>query len=433
MTSSFFKIIGCLLAIVALAQAHVSSGSAHGDVQGGFVFLGRFAFDENPHPVEEGRVPVGEVSVEITLKDSADFADQPFSLDVLQYTDNPGDWDAAYDKSVPCAVKPISNKDVLTFNNKGEQVAPLTIKAVGGTRRRFHYIAVRNCAGFGKFEYRLHFTRKTDSWSEEYGANEVGSNSLYLVYFFLYIGVTVACFYNLSKATASLTYRHPIYQLSAVVVTLLAVSVFFQFVHHMSYTSDGIGMTGLEHMGQIIDIIARVTFILLLLLLAKGWAITRNRLTQRTLIVSITFAFGLVYLLAYFVERSLEDPAEIGLATLTKAFYFLVVALGFVFAFWYAFTAYMTMVAENNPVKRSFMMRIGILFFIYLLSIPTVAFLSFLVDPWIREIVISAFNITFTTVGVCVLLGLLWHSHATKYFEFENPVELSNEPDFQSL
>lgn len=417
------------------SSTSVQEDTKTGSEQGGFVFLGRFGFDENPQPVEMGKLVVGHVEVEITLKDSKDYATTPITLDVLQYTDNDSDWPVVYDKSVPCKDKlnPPEIKTA-TFGPDGKMLQPITLEAKGGVRRRFHYVAVRNCNGFGKFDYKLHFTREASSWSREFGVNELGLNSLYVFYFIFYILLVIANVFNFKKATTALTYKHPIYTFFNTMIVIAFVSTFLHFIHFVSFTSNGVGSPSLHLIGQVLDIAVHIAFILLLMLLAKGWAITKSNLTQRKVILGFVGIFGFLYIIAFLVKRAAFNPASVdGLPQGVRVFYYLIISVGFVFALWYAYTAFSTYAAENNPIKRSFMMRLAILFFIYLLSIPLIGFLSALVDPWVRDIVVAGFTLTCNSIGFLVLTLLLWYSHATKYFEFDNPVELMSDTDFQRL
>ncbi len=63
------------------------------------------------------------------------------------------------------------------------------------------------------------------------------------------------------------------------------VGVVFNFIHIFKFAFDGVGVDMLKVVGNFIDQMAECLFMLLLLLIVKGWTITRTDLSLRDKIV----------------------------------------------------------------------------------------------------------------------------------------------------
>ncbi|ELT95258.1 hypothetical protein CAPTEDRAFT_213971 [Capitella teleta] len=66
------------------------------------------------------------------------------------------------------------------------------------------------------------------------------------------------------------------------------VGVIFNFIHVFKFAFDGSGVELLKVTGNFIDNVAQCLFMLLLLLIVKGWTITRMSLTMKAKIILFT-------------------------------------------------------------------------------------------------------------------------------------------------
>lgn len=69
--------------------------------------------------------------------------------------------------------------------------------------------------------------------------------------------------------------------------------------HCLKFAFDGKGVEIAAIIGGVLDICSQTLLMLLLLLLAKGWAITRKELKNITLLFSVWALYGLVHVLLY--------------------------------------------------------------------------------------------------------------------------------------
>ena len=66
------------------------------------------------------------------------------------------------------------------------------------------------------------------------------------------------------------------------------VGILFNFVHVFKFAFDGEGVELLKVVGNFIDNVAQCLFMLLLLLIVKGWTITRMDLTWKSRVILFT-------------------------------------------------------------------------------------------------------------------------------------------------
>lgn len=63
------------------------------------------------------------------------------------------------------------------------------------------------------------------------------------------------------------------------------IGIVFNFIHIFKFAFDGVGVEMLHVVGDFIDQIAQCVFMLLLLLIVKGWTITRLGLSMKDKII----------------------------------------------------------------------------------------------------------------------------------------------------
>lgn len=73
---------------------------------------------------------------------------------------------------------------------------------------------------------------------------------------------------------------HPVTKLFTMSIILEFISICFILIHLLRFASNGQGNEGLKMTGDVFDILSRTSFMLILLLLAKGWAVTRLEISS---------------------------------------------------------------------------------------------------------------------------------------------------------
>lgn len=77
-------------------------------------------------------------------------------------------------------------------------------------------------------------------------------------------------------------YFHVTYKLYMVSMLFELVGLFFLCVHYGVYSEDGVGVEPLKTLGRAAEAVSTLIFLLLLILLGKGFTVTRARLKPST-------------------------------------------------------------------------------------------------------------------------------------------------------
>jgi hypothetical protein len=308
--------------------------------------------------------------------------------------------------------------------------ATSTMKALGGVRRRFHFLALVHCGGFGNFDYDMHFTRLGPSWSREFGVNEQGLNSFYIAWFIVYVGIFTAAVVNFKMFQNKEAFVHSLIKLFTASVSLAFVNILSELIHWGAYTRNGVGHPFVLVIGDICEIFASTSFILLLLLLAQGWAISsglhNSNLQRRKFLIGFLSFFGLFKAIALLLKVFKSNSADVGIGNGVIVFWNCVLIFELIFAVFYVISLASTMKQETNPVKHRFM-KLLFVFTLYIIATAATALISFLLDPWVREFLINFVAVLTLTFAQCAMLYLLWYTRSARYFELNSPTELVND------
>lgn len=94
-------------------------------------------------------------------------------------------------------------------------------------------------------------------------------------------------------------------------VLLWTISNFCLMIHWAVYKGNGSGVPFFEGLGRVIEVVARVTFFLLVMLLATGWTISSNVLRNRLQLIVTMSIVLLAYLILAIWDLAGRDPASV--------------------------------------------------------------------------------------------------------------------------
>ena len=178
-----------------------------------------------------------------------------------------------------------------------------TIELKQTFRPRFWWIYIANCypinrtnnETFGTWKYKVHFTQNNYSiWNREIGINERFLNSVYIIFWFIYVLLFIieVRYY---KKMMNETHNKNLSQ----IMKLLILSLFLQIIgltficiNYINLSLKGKNIQGIQIIGNIFSNGSYSLFLLLLMMLAQGWMISRNKLIKKWLLfifIVITF------------------------------------------------------------------------------------------------------------------------------------------------
>jgi len=196
--------------------------------------------------------------------------------------------------------------------------------------------------------------------------------------------------------------------------------VLFYLCHYGKYTQDGVGVPALKGLGEVLDASARVTLIIMLILLAQGWTISRQQLLHRWQIITAAGVLAVFYLAFIIWDVAGRDPVST-LYVYDATPGYLVCVLVAICAIWFLVYIIQSYRAEAEEAKARLYVRLGALYFLWFLSLPLIVLLALGVAPWVRQKAIDGLLQAVSLIAYSVLTYVLWFSRSDEYFKMKVP------------
>jgi len=408
------------------SNAERFSGMVNQNSKSGVGFMAKFCFDVNHE--SNSNATVGSVSVE--LKSPYKQSGETF---LALFDDQINSWPKIYEKSVNCTEAKSSLKGKPFSLSWRGQHAPYTasfeLKRISqNLRPRWWFITLINCdSNLKEVTYNVHAVQaQSSAWDKEFGVNEQGLNTLNLVFFFYYLvffAIHTVGFHRLGK---QLEYTHPLVRLFYVVVLVMFLVIFSRLLHYGIFAQNGEGVPELAKFAEVAEIFVRVVFLIILMLLAKGWTINPGEISGKRAVLLFSAAFLFAEVGIVFWRYAVQDPAATAIPTGLAFMLYAVVALWFLWTGWFVVIIYTSWKTEVNPVKKSLFQKLALIYFPWFFGLPFITMLQFAIDPWVREKIIASIRLLIATAGYSFLSYLLWPTRAEEYFSISSPDPLES-------
>lgn len=259
--------------------------------------------------------------------------------------------------------------------------------------------------------------------AHEFGADEKDLDILFYLYFALYLIYFGAHGYALKELYALNGTIHAFITLFTGIVVLQFVAILLQMLHWQSYGANGQGMIGLLDLGEVIQVLARIFFMAILLLLAEGWTIATISLTSfsKKVIVGSLSATTLLYIILLSWGFATRTPEMIRPPLVQQVLIYLLTGVWIFYAIWFAYTCFKSFMNMNpndeaQRPKRNLFLFLGTLYGLWLISLPITEYVVVGLQDWERLRVVTIVNTTITSLGFFIFTCVIWPSHASKYF-----------------
>lgn len=122
---------------------------------------------------------------------------------------------------------------------------------------------------------------------------------MYLIFMLVYIVLLPMQIYAVRLQ------KHPVTRLFTLSLLSEFVSLALITAHLIRYAANGVGEPNMQAAGDVLDILSRTTFMLILLLLAKGWAVTRQQISRTgwIILMSIWVPYCAFHVFLYIWDR----------------------------------------------------------------------------------------------------------------------------------
>ncbi|XP_063960084.1 transmembrane protein 145-like [Lytechinus pictus] len=415
-----------------------------------WIFLARFCFLSD----------IGRLRFEVQYPQSFE------TQNLILYYDEPGQWPSVYPLDTAPLQTCLEKESVLKPEN--HQVVNLTTSYVwsgcarletdvdsdwsrlfgdshffdckGGrsfrsVRDRWWYIVLSNCnAGHGLLmNYKLTMTNGEDWWYKHFSADQFGILATDIAFLFMFMAL-FGCSIYVAMLLASRSLFHTTYKMYMWVLFLYILSLVFYIIFYADYANDGTEVRGLKFTARAFQSGADALFLLQLILMAKGYTITRGRLSHSgTVKITILMAiYCMLYAALFIYEVYAFDAGEVLYLYESPAGYVLV-ALRALTWLWFIYAIFFTL--KHYPEKNSFYIPFFFCYTMWFLAMPVMNIIASLAMPkWWREKAMNAIELIIAFVAQLGFLILTRPSAANHNFPYHvrtSQVGVIDTPDGQ--
>jgi len=345
-------------------------------------------------------------------------SNNPSDIMLLFYDDVPESWPTVYSerKKLSCSEKVAMSKGNRTIEPGVVRIQPFT----DHSRPHYWYFVVANCYGNGiNFEYNFEFINSGNSWERQFSFDEQGLAPMYLFYFLVFllgIGVHIYAVITYSREGTF----HLVVKIFSACVIMEFFYIMFMFIHYITYKNNGVGVPVLKGFAEVIDIAFQMALILLFILLAKGFAISKSFITDKLhviILIGITF---LLYISMFIWGYAYKNYGALYIYESAPGIIILilrVLTLG-----WFLWLLRKSHVEENHTHKKEFYIRLGIFCACWFLSLPFIVVIAAILSSWVRLKIVQTMYVSMNILALMVFSYLFWPSKLSEYFNVKTDV-----------
>jgi len=282
---------------------------------------------------------------------------------------------------------------------------------------RYWFFAIADCQSPNglHLDYDLTLLNTDSDWGRHVSYDQQDLPGLYLFYFFIYFfGVAVHAWgmYNLWRSD----FLHPVVKLLSATIAIYSISIFSAFIHWMAYHNNGRGSPFLNGTSEFFDFTSQVLLTLLLLLIAKGWAISNTEVKERNIVAGVIAVFIILYFSTFLFAWTRWDPAST-LYIYETAPGIVILVFRALTLIYFIYSLRFGVLHESHPSKRRFYQIFAAVYTAWFLSLHLIVIVAAIRDPEERIRTVVPFYVTVQTLALAVLAFLFWPSQIVKYFD----------------
>ncbi|XP_072464013.1 transmembrane protein 145 isoform X3 [Notamacropus eugenii] len=355
---------------------------------------------------------------------------------ILLYFDDPSQWPAVYkaqDKDClakEAVIRPENNQVInLTTQYPWSGCQVVSEGGIGylscssgrsfrSVRERWWYIALSKCGGDGlQLEYEMVLTNGKSFWTRHFSADEFGileTDVTFLLIFTLIF--LLSCYFGYLLKGRQLL--HTTYKMFMAAAGVEVLSLLFFCIYWGQYASNGIGNESLKIVAKLLFSVSFLIFLLMLILLGKGFTVTRGRISHSgsvklsiyMTLYTLTHVALLIYEAEFFdpgqVLYTYESPAGYGLIGLQVAAYV-----------WFCYAVLVSL--RHFPEKQPFYGPFFAAYTLWFFAVPVMALIAnFGIPKWAREKIVNGIQLGIHLYAHGVFLIMTRPSAANKNFPY---------------
>uniref|UniRef100_A0A8D0A892 Transmembrane protein 145 n=1 Tax=Sander lucioperca TaxID=283035 RepID=A0A8D0A892_SANLU len=349
---------------------------------------------------------------------------------ILLYFDDSSQWPAVYKRhekncyQKEAVLRPENNQVInLTTRYTWSGCVVRVLSCVGGrsfrsVRERWWYIALSKCGGDGlQLEYEMKLTNGQSFWTQHFSADEFGileTDITFLVIFSLVFLLSCYFAYNLKGRQL----LHTTYKMFMTAAGVEVLSLLFHCVYWGLYARDGVGNGSLKILGKLLFSVSFLVFLLMLILLGKGFTVTRARISHSGSVkLSIYMTvYTITYVILFIYEAEFFDPGEVLYAYDSPAGYGLM-GLQLLAYVWFCYAVLVSL--KHYPEKQPFYIPFFTTYTLWFFAVPVMALIAnFGIPRWAREKIVNGIQLGIHLYAHIVFLVITRPSAANKNFPY---------------
>uniref|UniRef100_G3UEN8 Transmembrane protein 145 n=1 Tax=Loxodonta africana TaxID=9785 RepID=G3UEN8_LOXAF len=333
---------------------------------------------------------------------------------ILLYFDDPSQWPAVYkagDKDClakESVIRP-ENNQVINLTTQyawsGCQVVSeegtryLTCssgRSFRSVRERWWYIALSKCGGDGlQLEYEMVLTNGKSFWTRHFSADEFGILETDVTFLLIFTLIFfLSCYFGYLLKGRQLL--HTTYKMFMVAAGVEVLSLLFFCIYWGQYATDGIGNESLKILAKLLFSSSFLIFLLMLILLGKGFTVTRwGRISHsgsvKLSVYMTLYTLTHVVLLIYEAEDQFFDPGQVLYTYESPAGYGLI-GLQVAAYVWFCYAVLISL--RHFPEKQPFYVPFFAAYTLWFFAVPVMALIAnFGIPKWAREKIVNGIQL----------------------------------------
>nr|XP_030729988.1 transmembrane protein 145 isoform X2 [Globicephala melas] len=321
---------------------------------------------------------------------------------ILLYFDDPSQWPAVYKAG---------DKDCLA---KESVIRPENNQVINLTTQ----YAWSGCQGDGlQLEYEMVLTNGKSFWTRHFSADEFGILETDMTFLLVFILIFfLSCYFGYLLKGRQLL--HTTYKMFMAAAGVEVLSLLFFCIYWGQYATDGISNESLKILAKLLFSSSFLIFLLMLILLGKGFTVTRGRISHSgsvklsvyMTLYTLTHVVLLIYEAKFFdpgqVLYTYESPAGYGLIGLQVAAYV-----------WFCYAVLISL--RHFPEKQPFYVPFFAAYTLWFFAVPVMALIAnFGIPKWAREKIVNGIQLGIHLYAHGVFLIMTRPSAANKNFPY---------------
>ncbi|XP_018496678.1 integral membrane protein GPR180 [Galendromus occidentalis] len=267
-------------------------------------------------------------------------------------------------------------------------------------------------------DYDIHLVNghphESTAFDDEFSFEEQGSLQRTCIFFFLYlILLGMQCHLHFRDDQ-----RHPLTRILFTAILLQFVSHLATLIQSILFASNGQGLPGLKAFGEVAYIFAQSFFIVLILVISRGYAITRSEIAGKRVLVFLWITYLIAHLVLYvWVNTEIDPIKEID----EYETYPGCLVLGFRMALMLFMLRELrsTMHLENNTRKLRFYLHLAAGLLCWFIYLPILAIVASQVSSLWKQNLIHGIMACADFLAYAVVTHVLWPAESHDYLQLQ--------------